>query len=66
MGNGITSYTYDEYNIISDRLPWILDPFQIIMRLPERTIPMPFVYEKQKDEESSEKESEEEKNKEEK
>ena len=66
MGNAITRSTCCE-NDIGDRLPWLIDTFNVIDRVPERTIIQPHVYEKQKDdEESSEKESEDEKTKEEK
>ena len=61
MGNAVTICTFSEE--MSDRLPWILDPFRIIQRIPTRTISQPVRYKKQKDEEeSSEKESEKEKN----
>ena len=61
MGNAVTTSTCNE--TISDRLPWVIDTFKIINRVPMRTISQPKRYEKENDEEeSSEKESEKENN----
>lgn len=61
MGNGVTTCACCE--TISDRLPWFLDSFKIIKRVPMRTILQTVRYKKKKDEEESERESEKEKNK---
>ena len=62
MGNTVTQCTCCE--TVSDRLPWIQDPFMILKRMPSRTIVQPHRYQKDSDEEdqSSERESEKSKN----